>query len=136
MFFEWEKLNPNKKLLGQNHKTETILCNLWFHHHFHNQPYLRGFCTNSWPHNIPPRVGPHCQLLSLLVHWSYGKKTTHAIHYKCGGKLEKGKPQKLGDSSNNAIEQVPGNLQEIYEKGVLWKFRRNHRKIPVPDSLS
>ena len=37
------------------------------------------------PDIVSPRVEPHCQLPSMLVHWSYRQKITHAILNKCGG---------------------------------------------------
>ena len=39
------------------------------------------------------------------------------------GELEERKTPKIGDSSNN-------------DKGVLRKFRKNHKKMPVLESLS
>ena len=47
--------------------------------------------------------------------------------------LEDRKPQKIGDSCNNNKNRCP---QMFYRKGILKTFPQNHRKIPVPDSLS
>ena len=44
-------------------------------------------------------------------------------HKHTSGKLEKRKPQKIGNSSNN-------------DRAGARKCRKNHRTIPVPDSLS
>ena len=45
------------------------------------------------PDIVLPRVEPHCQLPSMLVHWSYREKNTHAILNNCGGvrRLKHGK---------------------------------------------
>ena len=47
--------------------------------------------TDYWLYIVPPRVKPHCQLSSL--HWSYRKRNTHVVLYKCGGvrRLKHGK---------------------------------------------
>ena len=51
----------------------------------HGLPDSPTWYTDSWPYIVPPRVEPHCQLPSLLVHWSYRERNTHAMLYKCGG---------------------------------------------------
>ena len=40
--------------------------------------------SNSRSHNTSPRVEYHYQLSSLLVHWSYQKKSSRAVYYKYG----------------------------------------------------
>ena len=57
-------------------------------------------------------------------------KVNQKTHKYTSGKLEERKPQKIGDSSNN---DRAGN---VYKKDVLKNFCKNHRNIPVPDSLS
>ena len=37
---------------------------------------------DSWLCTVPLREKPHCQLPSLLVHWSYQERNTHAIIWK------------------------------------------------------
>ena len=51
----------------------------------HGRPDSPSWYTNSRAYIVPPRVEPHCQLPSLLVHWSYRERNTHAMLYKCGG---------------------------------------------------
>ena len=38
------------------------------------RPNSPSWYTDSWPYIVLPRVEPHCQLPSLLVHWSYRGK--------------------------------------------------------------
>ena len=45
----------------------------------HGRPNSPSWYTDSWLYTAPPRVEHHCQLPSLLVHWSYRERTTHAI---------------------------------------------------------
>ena len=79
--FQMRNSNPN----NANYLVKILGCNIWFHHHCHDQPDSPGYYINSWPPNTPPRVESHCQLPSPLVYWSYRKKTTHAMYYKRGG---------------------------------------------------
>ena len=51
----------------------------------HGWPKSPSWYTNSWPYITPPRVEPHCQLSSLLVHWSHWERNTHPMLHKCGG---------------------------------------------------
>ena len=51
----------------------------------HGQSNSRSWYNDSWPYIAPPRVEPHCQLPSLLVHWPYRQRNTYAILSKCGG---------------------------------------------------
>ena len=51
----------------------------------HGQPDSPGWYTDSWPYIVLPRVESHCQLPSLLVHWSYRDRNTHVMIYKCTG---------------------------------------------------
>ena len=51
----------------------------------HGRPDSPSWHTNSWSCTVPPRVEPYCQLPSLLVHWSYQHRNTHAMLCKCGG---------------------------------------------------
>ena len=68
------------------------LWSAWFKS-VHDRPDSPSWYTDSWPYIVPPRVEPHCQLPSLLVHWSYRERNTHAMLYKCGGvrRLKHGK---------------------------------------------
>ena len=49
-----------------------------------SQPEPPGWYIDSWPWTVPLGVEPHCQLPSLLVHWSYRERNTHAILYNYG----------------------------------------------------
>ena len=51
----------------------------------HGWPDCPSWYTDSWFCIVPPRVEPHCQLPSLLVHWSYRERNAHAMLYMCGG---------------------------------------------------
>ena len=51
----------------------------------HSQSNCLGKYTNSWPSTRSLRIEPYCQLPLLLVHWSYRKRTTHALLYKSRG---------------------------------------------------
>ena len=53
-------------------------------------------------------------------------------HKYTSGKSEERKLQKTGDLSNNNR----AGSQKCSKKSVLRKFHKNHRKIPVVDSLS
>ena len=82
---EWE--NPNNK----NYLVKTIRLKLNYVIYGYTTLFIANLiCLASIPTAdliiyIPPRVDAHCQLLSLVVHWSYWKKTTHACNVKCGG---------------------------------------------------
>ena len=80
--FEWEKLTPNNRsYLG---KTVELKLNVMYDSTtsaITNLIYLTITATPDL--NIPLRLEPDCWLLSLLVHWSYQKKTTHTRYYKC-----------------------------------------------------
>ena len=61
----------------------------------HGWPNSPSWYINSWPYIVQTRVEPHCQLPSLLVHWSYRDRNTHAMLHKCQGVCQL-KHEKLG----------------------------------------
>ena len=58
---------------------------------------------------VPLRVEPHCQLPSLLVHWSYRERNTHAILYKYGDVCQ----QMHGDSSLQWLHLGRNSVSEV-----------------------
>ena len=82
MFFEYNKLNPN----NENYLVKAIGLQLYYAIYSITLFIDNPICLVNvlTPDLIPPRTEPHCQLLLLLVHCSYRKKTTHAMYYNDG----------------------------------------------------
>ena len=79
----------------------------------HGRPDSSSWCTDSWPYIVPPKVEPHCQLPSLLVHWFYQERNTHAMPLQCGGVRR----LKHGKSDLQIIALIP--RIDFYFKGYL-----------------
>ena len=52
---------------------------------FHGRVDSSSWYTRSWAYIVLPRIEPHWQLPSLLVHWSYGERNIQEMLYKYGG---------------------------------------------------
>ena len=74
-FFEFFRKNQIRKFFGP----KTSLLGI---KSIHGRPDSPSWYTDSWPYIVPPTVEPHCQLPSLLVHWSYRERNNHAMQYK------------------------------------------------------
>ena len=75
----------------------------------HSWPDSPSWYTDSWPYTAPPRLEPHSQLPSLLVHWSFREKNTHAVLYKCGGVCQ----IKQGKSGLQVIVLTGGTISTL-----------------------
>ena len=52
---------------------------------FHGRVDSSSWYTRSWAYIVLPRIEPHWQLPSLLVHWSYRERNIQEMLYKYGG---------------------------------------------------
>ena len=76
--FEQQEVSP--ELLEKLKYKSVLVRKFWSasYKSVHDRPDSPSWYPDSWPYTVP-RVQPHCQLPSLLVHWSYQERNAHTI---------------------------------------------------------